>query len=240
MISDSAIQKIADKYQTSELNARREYFQHLFLSLFYQQEQMDKVYFKGGTALHLIYNSPRFSEDLDFDSSLYSIEPIESAVLETLSLVQRDGIETEIDESKETTGGYLAIMRFMANGHTVPIQIEISFRDRSKKGEVATITSELFPDYTIMQLAQEQIVAGKVNALLTRKKPRDFYDFYFLLRHNMLPGQKKELFQDVLKALHEKDLSFERELKTFLSRNHHMIIKNFKQTLEREINRFVS
>lgn len=61
MISEEEIQRLASKYQTSEGNIRREYFQHLFLSYFYQQPKAADIFFKGGTALRLLYQSPRFS-----------------------------------------------------------------------------------------------------------------------------------------------------------------------------------
>jgi len=70
MISNEALQALATKLQTTELNVRREYFQHLFLSYFYQQPLTDRIYFKGGSALRMLYHSPRFSEDLDFSSSV--------------------------------------------------------------------------------------------------------------------------------------------------------------------------
>jgi predicted nucleotidyltransferase component of viral defense system len=63
MIANDALKTLATKLQTTELNVRREYFQHLFLSYFYQQPLADWIYFKGDTALRMLYNSPRFSED---------------------------------------------------------------------------------------------------------------------------------------------------------------------------------
>ena len=62
MISHDALRALATQSQTTELNIRREYCQHLFLSYFYQQPLTDQVYFKGGTALRMLYHSPRFSE----------------------------------------------------------------------------------------------------------------------------------------------------------------------------------
>ncbi|MBI4675942.1 MAG: nucleotidyl transferase AbiEii/AbiGii toxin family protein [Chloroflexi bacterium] len=62
------------------------------MSYFYQQPQTDRIYFKGGTALRTLYDSPRFSEDLDFSSSLTSIRPMEQAVLETLAEIERENI----------------------------------------------------------------------------------------------------------------------------------------------------
>ncbi len=225
--------------QTSETNIRREYFQHLFLSLFYQQEGIGEVFFKGGTALRLIYKSPRFSEDLDFDSPITDVHSIENAIIATLLEAQKAGVETELDEAKKTTGGYLSIMRFSALGHTMPIKIEISFRDKKKRGEGTFISSDLFPDYSIIQLEEKQLVQGKIDALLDRKKPRDFYDFHFLFRHNMLPATKGDIIKKALEILQKSDINFDSELKEFLPKSHHMIIKDFKIILEREIKRYI-
>jgi predicted nucleotidyltransferase component of viral defense system len=240
MISKDTVEVYASKYQTREENVLREYFQHLFLSTFYQQPGMDKVHFKGGTALRLIYNSPRFSEDLDFESPLTDIHRIENAIVATLSEIQKGGIDTELDEAKETSGGYLSTMKFSALGYEVPIRIEISFRDRKSKGETAIITSDLFPDYSLTQLSETQMVAGKIHALLDRKKPRDFYDFYFLLRHNMLPEKGKgEIMQQAKGALEKSSIRLDSELKEFLPKSHHMMIKDFKKMLKREIGRYI-
>lgn len=66
MISSDALNNLVNKYQTTELSVRREYIQHLFLSYFFQRPASDKIYFKGGTALRLLFNSPWFSYDLYF------------------------------------------------------------------------------------------------------------------------------------------------------------------------------
>ncbi len=67
MLNKETLQKLAIQYQTSLFpNIVREYFQHLFLSELYKFPDGEKMLFKGGTALRVIYGSPRFSEDLDF------------------------------------------------------------------------------------------------------------------------------------------------------------------------------
>ena len=239
MISQEQIQTLAKKYQTEEVNVWREYFQHLFLSYFYQQPEAGKIYFKGGTAFRVIYGSPRFSEDLDFSSSLKNIKGIEQAVISTLAEIEREGIPTDIQESKQTTGGYLAAITFKANSHKVSIQIEISFREGKKDGEVATVVSDFLPPYTLVHLAQAQLVGEKIRALLTRKKARDFYDLYFILRANLLPAREKSILSDVLKALKQSNLHFGQELKQFLPKSHWPLTRDFSAALEREIKRFL-
>ncbi len=239
MITAETIQALARKYQTEEINIWREYFQHLFLSYFFRQEHAGKIYFKGGTALRFIYQSPRFSEDLDFSSSLKDVKKIEHAVIAALAEIEREGVGTELEQAAETTGGYLAIIRFKNNGKTTAIQLEISLRNGKDSGDTTTITNDFIPPYTIVQLSQAQIVEGKVAALLSRKKPRDFYDFYFILRANLLPGKQKEVLQKILKTFSTINIRFDQELKRFLPKSHWPVIRDFNAAFEREIKRFL-
>lgn len=239
MISNDAFRDLAHKYQTTELNVRREYIQHLFLSYFYQQSQTDKIYFKGGTALRMLYDSPRFSEDLDFSSSLTSIHPIEQAVLEALAEIERENIRPELQESKRTSGGYLAIMTFQLQADTVSLQLDISLREGRKRGEPITVASSYIPAFTVIALVREQLVEEKVKALLSRQKARDFYDLYFILRANLLPAKEKKVLLQVAKTLQQSHLNFEKELKEFLPKSHWALIRTFRTTLERELERYV-
>lgn len=239
MISQEQIQTLAKKYQTEEVNVWREYFQHLFLSYFYQQSEAGKIYFKGGTALRILYQSPRFSEDLDFSSSLKNIQVIEQAVISTLAEIEREGIQADIQEAKQTTGGYLAAIIFKTNSHKISLQLEISFREGKKEGEVATVASDFLPSYTLLHLAQAQLVDEKIKALLTRAKARDFYDLYFILRANLLPAKEKNILADALKTLKQSDVRFGQELKRFLPKSHWSVIRDFSAALEREIKRFL-
>ena len=241
MLPSDKLRELAVKKQTTELNVRREYIQHVLLSYFYQQPQSGNIFFKGGTALRLIYNSPRFSEDLDFSTPHSNVATIEDAVQNTLTEVEREGIGTEIVESTPTTDGYLAIIECYLAQEKITVQIEISFRDKDAQGEVVTIASDFVPPYTIMGLAEEQLVKQKIRALLLRRKPRDFYDIYFILRkEHMMPPQEKTILPQVLKALGESKISFDKELAQFLPRSHWALLKDFQSVLEREIQKFIS
>jgi len=239
MITVEAIRALATKLQTTELNVRREYCQHLFLSYFYQQPSTDQVYFKGGTALRVIYHSPRFSEDLDFSASLTDIHPLEDAVVGTLAEIARENIDVDITESKITSGGYLGIILFRSDDVPIAVQLEISLREGDKRGEAVTIVSDFIPAYTLLALARDQLIDEKIRALLSRKKARDFYDLYFLLRANLLPPGKRDTLPLVLETVRKSKIDFEQELKEFLPRSQWAIIRGFPETLEREIERFV-
>lgn len=239
MITTETIQVLVKKYQTQEINIWREYFQHLFLSYFYQQEHTDVIYFKGGTALRLIYQSPRFSEDLDFSSSLKNIKKIEQAIVATLVEIEREGIGTELREATTTTGGYIAIIHFRNNGNVTVIQLEISLRSSKEEGATTTIVSDFVPPYKVVQTSQSYLVAGKIAALLSRKKPRDFYDFYFILRAGLFSEKQKKLLPEVLKTFKVVHIRFDQELKRLLPKSHWPIIRDFSASFEREIKRFL-
>lgn len=240
MISASFIQNLANRLQTTELNIRREYIQHLFLSYFYQQKAADKVYFKGGTALRIISHSSRFSEDLDFSSNRTTINEIEDILLQTMREIEREGIAINLKESKRTSGGYLAIVHFVLGDQEVAIQLEVSQREGKNLGEIKTIVNDFVPPYTLISLSRSQLVAEKIQALLTRQKARDFYDLYFILRANLLLASEKSVLRKALTVLDKSKIPFEAELKLFLPKSHWAIIRNFKQTLSQEIKRYVS
>ena len=141
--------------------------------------------FKGGTALRIIWQSPRFSEDLDFTGVNITIKKIETLMEGALSRIEMEGVQTEIVESKKTSGGYLAIFQFATSEYKSRIQVEVSLRNGKKAlGTATLVQSDLVMSYTLIHLKEEQLVAEKIQACLTRGKARDFYDLYFILRRD--------------------------------------------------------
>lgn len=242
MIEKRQVQKLAERWQTTVDNVVREYFQQLFLSRLYQEKGSDGLLFKGGTALRIIWQSPRFSEDLDFTGVNIAIKDIEALMEEALAKMEMEGVQTEIVESKSTSGGYLAIFQFETTEYKSSIQVEVSLRNGKKGvGTAVLIQSDLVVPYTLIHLKEETLVAEKIRACLTRGKARDFYDLYFILRSRMAFKeafiQDKQLKAKILKVVKSGKLDFKRELKAFLPVNQHMIIKGFPKTLVVEIER---
>jgi len=237
MIASDTLKTLAHKLQTTELNIRREYIQHIYLSYFYRNPAAKNIFFKGGTALRIVHNSPRFSEDLDFSSPSTGIKRIEDSMLTTLNEISREGIVSEVQESKLTSGGYLAVIEFSLAENSVGVRLEIYFRDRAKKGELTLLANDFIPPYPAMILNQEQLVAEKIQALLSRQKPRDFFDLYFMLRARLLTPHEKAVLPEVLKVLKRPPINFTLELKQFLPKTYWPVIRNFETVLAQEIER---
>lgn len=248
MITQDAIQKLATLHQTSGFpNIIREYFQHLFLSHLYKIEGAEHILFKGGTALKIIYNSPRFSEDLDF--SIFGIEQrqqkdfIGSIFAKILVEIEKVGIKVELGSKPgPTSEGYYGDATFKISDYPpVAVSINISSRNgQDVKGEVDSIANDFVPTYNVLHLPQERLVEEKVfDALLKRGRARDFYDLYFIMRKGMLSLDQKKRLTEVKNEIiaDAKKVDFRDELGTFLPADQQAVIRDFSAMLERELSR---
>ncbi len=238
MISRQLIKDLTTKNQTLESNVVREYCQHLLLSYMYQNKRAVRILFKGGTALRIVFDSPRFSEDLDFTCWDLRSGELEDILNRAATAIMQTGIKVLVEESKETSGGYLAIHRFAFLGYDERIRIECSFRGKKKlRSEVAMVNSDYLPPFNLLHLPTKLLVEEKISALLSRNKPRDFYDVYFILRSNLIEHKYDLDLGKVHQKLLSSKINFKKELRPLLPRKHHTIMKDFRNTLIREIRR---
>ena len=251
MITIDTLEKLAKQYQMSLFpNVVREYFQHVFLAKLYALPGAERLQFKGGTALRIVYGSPRFSEDLDF--SLFGVQQhevkqvIESLFVNVLADIAQIGIQVEIGEkSNETSGGYFGVATFHMLGYQ-PVGIKINISNRvtgEVRGEVDSIANDFITTYNVIHLPKEILVEEKIfGALLERKKARDFYDLYWMMRKGMLSmKQKTRLAQYKIEILDDASrVNFRGELGVFLPISQQDIIRDFSQTLASEMDRQLS
>lgn len=237
MILPEELNQISKKSQTSFLNIARDYIQTLFLSAFYQQKESSSFFFKGGTAFHFVYQSPRFSEDLDFSAQAFDCRVFEELLTKSLFFIEKNGLEVDLIESKPTSGGCLAIFSTLVGKFPVKIQIEVSLRTpKGIKGEAVLVKTEFIPPFEILILKEEMLVAEKIGALLARKKARDFYDLYFILRAGLeikLSEKERSLIKKELDSLERSELAG--DLREFLPKSHRLIIKDLPAALKREL-----
>jgi len=240
MLNIENLKEFIDRYQTNIKNVAREYCQHLFLSYLYQLPGSEKLLFKGGTALRIVFQSPRFSEDLDFTGHNITQDEVEELFTNTLANIEKTGIAVEINEGKPTTGGYLGIAVFDVYNIKTDVKIEVSLR-RGKYpiGTRAVIQSDYLSPYSLVHLPMEDIIQGKLDALMARHKPRDFYDYFFLLSGNYPLVKDKKYLNAVLDLLKKSEIDFRSEIKMLLPASHAMHLRDFKKQLEHNIARYL-
>ena len=249
MISYEAIQNLSKEYKTTDYpNVVREYFQHLFMSYLYNKtDEGRNLLFKGGTALRIIYQSPRFSEDLDF--SIFNVLPHETsktsedlflAVLDKMSAI---GIEVNLSpKTGGTIGGYRGEATFKMHDYPpLVISIDVSERNgRETESEIETITGGFVSTYNLYHLSQDLLVAEKIEALASRATARDFYDVYFMMRRNLLNHEHKERLNSLRELIINTDINFKAELGTLFPSDQQNILSDFKEVLARELKRQLS
>lgn len=238
MLSLEILQEKSVRNQTTITQIKREYLQNLFLNFFYREKEAWDFLFKGGTCLRIVHKSPRYSEDLDFTSNTMLFSTFERLLEKTLLQMERLGLNPEIIECKSTTGGCLAIFNTTLYQQSIRIDIQASLRKRRfLKPKMVAVGNEYIPSYNIGVLPDELLVEEKIEALISRAKPRDVYDLYLIMRSQVLRPKlsksKREKITKVLKGISERELG--RDLKPFLPQSHRAIIKHLKPNLEEEL-----
>lgn len=186
--------------------------------------------------MRLAFGSPRYSEDLDFTLILLSNKEVEDIITEVLWELEAINISPHIKESKETTGGYLAELTLNLEGESVNISIQASRRNaKNAKPDVTLIENQYIPSYIVYLLEAQELIREKIEAAQNRKKPRDFFDIYFLLRANKIMPTHIKGIQRLLPILENEEIDFKNELTNFLPRDFQPVIKNFKDVFAKEL-----
>jgi len=211
MLTRKQIEKLALKNRVQLFTQEREYIQAAYLSLLFSKTM--SFVFKGGTCLRIAYGSPRYSEDLDFNSNLGEDEAF-IALEKAAQELEYFGIRADIRNKRMSRSGFgftlsykgpLYENRDLTKGL---VRIDVSLRGENVTEERIPVRTE-YDDvkmFIINASALEHIFAEKVRALLVRKMARDLYDLWFLLEKGVKP--ELELINSKL-ALYGKKYSQE-------------------------------
>lgn len=235
MMTQEQISELAKYFQIDNFTIVREYLQLLFLHCLYQDNEATKIFFKGGTAIRLLFLSARFSEDLDF-STMLSKEEVTRIVKRTEELMQRELPEVKIVFLYSGNEGLRFRIKYESTDFKYPQIVRLDFNMVKKVGKsvVLPITTK-FPIiiFSLVNcLSLENIFSEKIMALNSRGKGRDFYDVWFLLQKKVFLDKKlitKKLLAKI-KAYPQNKL--ERDLAPFLPKSQRKIIPILKGELE--------
>jgi len=182
MITKDQVLKLAKENKINETVVLREYLQVLFLSRLYSFPESRKIFFKGGTALHLLFKALRFSEDLDFTVGLKTDDFLKLIKKVFKRLSQEEAVEFK--ERKTIAGKrFLLTANPTVVSYKIFVNLDFSFREKVFKSEKSIMETDypiLFNSY-LYHLSKNEIAAEKIRAILTRRKGRDLYDLWFLL-----------------------------------------------------------
>lgn len=199
-----------------------DYYQHFILHFIYKS--FNTIYFKGGTCLQKCYGIKRFSEDLDFN---YFDEHPEKII----TLIEK-AFNEKISDYNETRFGMNFKVRFkgiLYNGSNQSLcRISFDFRKNDiYKQPIKKIIRPIYfdlPNYFILAMNTEEILAEKIRAILTRYKARDVFDLnelilnkteidFDLVNKKLKTYDKKFILSEFESKLEEKRNIYDQEIK---------------------------
>jgi len=130
--------------------------------------------FKGGTAAMLFYQLPRFSVDLDFD--LLDPEKKEAVFEKLKEILPNFGTLTQSVDKQSTL---FFILNYQKGERNLKVEV-------SKRPSKAEFVIKNYLGISMLIMKEEDMAAGKLSALLTRKRfaTRDVFDLWFFLKNN--------------------------------------------------------
>lgn len=206
-MNKNQLQSYRDRTGYSFAQIEMDYYHHKILAYVY--EKYSKIFFKGGTCLQKCYGIKRFSEDLDFNyvgiEEKKLIEDIQNAITDPNS----------IKETYKTPFGSSYILHIEGPLFDGTDQTKCRVRIDLREGDallkpIVNVIDPIFEDlprYTVVAFAEEEILAEKVRALLTRKQARDLFDLYELLKKNIVIN-----YDLIEKKLKSYDISYSKSV----------------------------
>jgi len=196
-----SLQNIKDYYPEKfwgfERFILREYLQYKILEIIYDSHYANQLVFMGGTALRIIYNNNRFSEDLDFDN--YNIAETDFGTIASFINKKLEQLGYEVEMRNVYSGAYHCHIKFPGllkelglsgqSSEKILIRLDTQPQQFDYKPEWKLINK--FDVFTEIATTPEDILLSqKFYAILNRprNKGRDFYDIVFLLGRNIKPN----------------------------------------------------
>jgi len=190
MLTKRQLQRTAQRHGIGLQAQERDYIQLLFLSALYGRSQ--GLLFKGGTALRVLHRSPRYSEDLDFNTTL-DLANTKALFRQAIADLSRFGVIAVARNEWESTVGYSFDLSFQGplydgrDRSKGKVRVDTNLRPEKVATERRLVSAE-YDDvvpFLLTALTVEHLFAEKVRALLIRGKARDLYDLWFLLEQGV-------------------------------------------------------
>ncbi len=194
---------LANKQEIDAYTILREYIQIRFLDIFFRVVKPKTIFFKGGTALRLLYGSERFSEDLDF--TVPSKENPFKLAKQTMLRLKSEIADISIKQMDTLAGASAKIsLNGFSPNQPLTIKLDFSLREHVLMPQVAAVKNNtpVAGVSLVDALSKEEILAEKIRAVINRKKGRDLYDLWYLLHTETLI--ERDLIEKKLAYYHEK------------------------------------
>lgn len=193
-----------------------------------------KMVFRGGTCIKKVFypGETRFSEDLDFmgltaKESNSFLEATNRLVGRDLGVTrfERTDVDYENDRGLDFTLYYTSVLQQMNHiGFNLSTASPLEPTPKMKV-HVAPYFSE---SPAVLSLGINEILAEKMRALLQRRKPRDVFDVWFLIKTKGLELEKKLLRKKLQRSYDAAPLGKKKEAREYVMED---IISRIKESV---------
>ena len=176
-----------DMNSEEKINRLREFLQILCLKIIHDKGYFKNVAFVGGTALRVLYDLRRFSEDLDFSvikTEGYDFSEIIKALEYELKLYGLN-VESKNKIDKTVQSSFLKFNQLLKEfglsqleEQKLSVRIEVDSNPPKGWGTESTLINKTYV-FPILHFDLPSLYATKLHACFFRRfiKGRDFYDF---------------------------------------------------------------
>lgn len=235
MITQEQIKELSKSYKINESVVTREFIQIVFLKELYEKQFARAVFFKGGTAIRLLYGGKRFSEDLDFTVEMDELE-FKNKLNKLFNELEKK-YPFKFKERETITGKTFlltATIPFLKSN--VYVKLDFSTRENVLHPVKNLLNTEypVIVQSFIHSLGKNEIIAEKIRAILKREKQRDLYDLWIL--HTLGGKIDRKMVVDKLLFYNEKfnPSSLVERIKSFSKEGFIKDLKPFVPINERE------
>jgi len=194
------LEQIVGKETTAEnkLNKTREFLQELMLKIVFDRGMFNNLAFVGGTALRLLYDLRRYSEDLDFSLIKTRGYSFDGLLHDLVFELEHFGFEVENSPGKSGTvhasmikfPGLLAELGLSRlKGQKLSVKLEIDTNPPAGWKTILSPVAKAFV-FAVNSFDLPSLYATKLHACFFRKfiKGRDFYDLIWYLGKKVEPN----------------------------------------------------
>jgi predicted nucleotidyltransferase component of viral defense system len=199
----------------------RESWEIILLKGLFDSAEGKYLIFKGGTALRLVYGSPRFSEDLDFS---LTAEAGKTKFLSLIKKVVSPYRELAITDLEEKYSTYIGDIKVTQDYLPMSFRIKIEISKRREKAYTSDLSLLSSPVSSVQCLGRvatlEQLYNDKLACMKGRAKAKDIFDLWYI-------SQKlNRAYNPAAVSIPKKDLT--RELRKYLPKDFWSAIDKLK------------
>jgi len=199
----------------------REFWETVILKGLFDSPEGKLLVFKGGTALRLVYGSPRFSEDLDFSLTADRLRDKFTILIKKITSPFPELVITDLEEKYYT---YLGEIKVTQDYLPSPFRIKVEIskrRERGYKSDLAMISSPVSTVQCLGRVATlEQLYKDKLACLKDREKSKDVFDIWYICQKLRRPYEPQDI------SIPEKELV--RDLRKYLPKDFWPVIDKLK------------